>query len=93
MSALLYRGPAWVHIQSWTTKGRCLNFRTRRDCMGTPKYDKFADLDPFFAIVMKGLEGLVDGHHSGTPWPLMRSSSSVTVSQVGPNASRAGPRI
>jgi ketosteroid isomerase-like protein/predicted enzyme related to lactoylglutathione lyase len=31
--------------------------------LGKRKYDKFADLDPFFDIVMKGLEGLVDGHH------------------------------
>ena len=31
--------------------------------MGTPEYDKFKDLDPFFGIVMKGLQGLVDGDH------------------------------
>src|ERR1700733_14017313 len=31
--------------------------------MGTSKYDKFKALDPFFSIVMKGLEGLVDGDH------------------------------
>lgn len=31
--------------------------------MGTPEYDKFKALDPFFSIVMKGLEGLVDGEH------------------------------
>jgi ketosteroid isomerase-like protein len=31
--------------------------------VGTPKYEKFKALDPFFSIVMKGLEGLVDGDH------------------------------
>jgi ketosteroid isomerase-like protein len=31
--------------------------------MNSSKYDKFKALDPFFNIVMKGLEGLVDGDH------------------------------
>ena len=31
--------------------------------MGTRKHDKFRALDPFFQIVMKGLDGLVDGDH------------------------------
>ena len=31
--------------------------------MDTSKYDKFKALDPFFNIIMKGLDGLVDGDH------------------------------
>ncbi len=31
--------------------------------MDTLQYDKFKALDPFFNIVMKGLDGLVDGDH------------------------------
>ena len=31
--------------------------------MKKPKYDKFKALGPFFNIVMKGLDGLVDGDH------------------------------
>jgi hypothetical protein len=31
--------------------------------MDKSKYDKFKALDPFFHIVMKGLDGLVDGDH------------------------------
>ena len=31
--------------------------------MDSSKYDKFKALDPFFNIVMKGLDGLVDGDH------------------------------
>jgi hypothetical protein len=31
--------------------------------MDTSKYDKFKALDPFFNVVMKGLDGLVDGVH------------------------------
>jgi len=35
----------------------------RRGDMHTSKYDKFKALDPFFDIVLKGLDGLVDGNH------------------------------
>lgn len=31
--------------------------------MPTAKYDRFKALDPFFGIVLKGLDGLVDGNH------------------------------
>jgi uncharacterized protein len=31
--------------------------------MGALKYEKFKALDPFFSIVIQGLEGLVDGEH------------------------------
>jgi ketosteroid isomerase-like protein len=31
--------------------------------MDTSKYEQFTALDPFFNIVMKGLDGLVDGEH------------------------------
>ena len=31
--------------------------------MKKSKYDKFRPLDPFFNIIMKGLEGFVDGDH------------------------------
>jgi ketosteroid isomerase-like protein len=31
--------------------------------MSKSKYDKFRPLDPFFNIVLKGLDGLVDGDH------------------------------
>ena len=31
--------------------------------MDDSKYDKFEALNPFFSIVMKGLDGLVDGDH------------------------------
>jgi ketosteroid isomerase-like protein len=35
----------------------------RRGDVDTSKYEKFKALDPFFNIVMEGLDGLVDGDH------------------------------
>ena len=31
--------------------------------MNSKKYSRFSALDPFFDIVMNGLDGLVDGYH------------------------------
>ena len=56
--------------------------------MDDSKYDKFEALNPFFSIVMKGLDGLVDGTISGTPLLTRRSLSFCIISQDGPNVSR-----
>ena len=57
--------------------------------MDKSKYDKFKALDPFFNIVMKGLDRLVDGDHFWTPLPTRRCLSFATVFRAGPNALKA----
>jgi hypothetical protein len=37
---------------------------SRRPIMSSEKYSRFSPLNPFFDIVMNGLDGLVDGDHS-----------------------------
>ena len=61
--------------------------------MDKSKYDKFKALGPFFNIVMKGLDGLVDGDHF---WDAVADEVVFEfriVFQAGPNALRAELRI
>src|SRR5580693_2595106 len=48
---------------SWQHAPLGSGFRTRTRAMNDPAYAAFFALDPFFAIVMRGLAGLVDGDH------------------------------
>ncbi|MEJ0069350.1 MAG: hypothetical protein WDO24_12190 [Pseudomonadota bacterium] len=49
-------------------------------------YSAFKALDPFFAIIKMGLDGLVDGDHFWISLPRARSSSFSTTSPVGREA-------
>lgn len=40
-------------------------------------YEAFEALDPFFDVVMKGLQGLVDGKHPLTQWTRLRAFAQV----------------